>query len=98
MTRITLLEELKSTLVQNNSISQEVYNSFDVKRGLRNADGSGVLTGLTHICAVIGSKVQDGKSEAVDGELSYRGISIFDVVAACQNVDHFGFEKVSFLI
>ncbi len=98
MTRITLLEELKSTLVQNNSISQEVYNSFDVKRGLRNADGSGVLTGLTHICAVIGSKVQDGKSEAVDGELSYRGISIFDVVAACQNVDHFGFEKVSFLL
>ena len=61
----TLCEEL----LKNNRIYPEDYRRFDVKRGLRNADGTGVMTGLTRICSVEGYYIDDGERVPKDGRL-----------------------------
>ena len=67
---------LKDRIIKNNTINPDYYQEYEVKRGLRNRDGSGVLAGLTNISSVVGSKIIDGDSIAVDGELKFRGIPL----------------------
>ncbi len=90
----TLCEEL----LKNNRISPEDYRRFDVKRGLRNADGTGVMTGLTRICAVEGYYIDDGERVPKDGRLVYRGIDMSEIVKNCQTENRFGFEEVAWLL
>ena len=59
--------------VENSRIDPELYLKYDVKRGLRDLNGKGVLTGLTNISEIISSKTVDGKSVPCEGELYYRG-------------------------
>lgn len=79
-------------------IDRQLYEKFDVKRGLRNADGSGVLAGLTKISSVIGSKKVDGQVVPVDGQLLYRGIDIRDIVSGIQRDKRHGFAEVAYLL
>ena len=76
----------------------ELYQKYNVKRGLRNADGTGVLVGLTTIGAVHGYVVSEGEKEAVPGQLFYRGINVVDLARNCQAEGRFGFEECAYLL
>ncbi len=86
-------------MIQNQGvIDKSLYTKYDVKRGLRNADGSGVLAGLAQISSVKGYEKQDGKIVPVEGELRYRGILITDLVEGIQKEGRHGFEEVTYLL
>ena len=74
------------------------YSDYNVKRGLRNADGTGVLAGLTAIGEVHGYLLDEGNRVPIEGSLRYRGISVKDMVDNCLKEDRFGFEEVAFLL
>ncbi|MGI6004395.1 MAG: citrate synthase [Christensenellales bacterium] len=84
--------------LQSNKIDPETYEKYDVKRGLRNADGTGVMAGLTSICDVVGYEMVDGVKTATHGDLIYRGYSIMDILENCCEEERFGFEEVSWLL
>lgn len=75
-----------------------VYSKYNVKRGLRNEDGSGVLVGLTEIGEVHAYVFDENEKIPVEGRLIYRGIDIYDLVAGFMNEDRFGFEESVYLL
>ena len=83
----------------HNFIDPETSEKLGVKRGLRNADGTGVLAGLTSICDVVGYE-RNEKNEIVpiDGRLIYRGIDLQDIVEEAMTKDRFMFEEVTWLL
>ena len=85
-------------LTNNSDIDLSLYDKFNVKRGLRNADGTGVLVGLTRIGDVHGYIIDEGEKVAVDGKLYYRGIDVEDLVAAAEAEKRFGFEETVYLL
>ncbi len=88
-----------SVLARNTDpISRDLYEKYDVKRGLRYADGRGVLVGLTHIGDVVGYEIQDGKKVAVPGRLIYRGYSVEDIVHDVESRHEFGYEQCVYLL
>ncbi|MCH3968769.1 MAG: citrate synthase [Atopobiaceae bacterium] len=89
-------ERLYSAEVEK--VPPELFSEYDVKRGLRNADGSGVLVGLTTISNVHGYKVVDGKTLPDEGTLTMRGYKLRDLVDAAQSEGRFGYEEVSYLL
>ncbi len=92
------ITNISQTILKANAIDKTLYKQLDVKRGLRNADGSGVLAGLTKISSVIGSKKVDGKLEPVEGSLRYRGIDIREIVANIQSEERHGFAEAIYLL
>tara|TARA_A100001015_G_scaffold101492_1_gene112742 strand:+ start:578 stop:1882 length:1305 start_codon:yes stop_codon:yes gene_type:complete len=92
------LLKLKDKINKNNTVNQDLYSKFDVKRGLRNADGSGVLAGLSHISSVIGTIKDDSIIKPIEGTLKYRGIRLRDIMTDHIEENHFNFEKISFLL
>lgn len=98
-TRITPeIEELAKLCVANR-IDTDLYGKYDVKRGLRDINGKGVLTGLTEISDVIASKMIDGVSTPCEGELYYRGINVQDIVGGFIADNRFnGFEETTYLL
>ena len=86
------------TAINNNQISPEFYKKFNVKRGLRNEDGSGVLVGLTNIGDVHGYIMDENEKIPVEGRLRYRGIDVRDIVEGFQEDKRFGFEEVIYLL
>lgn len=89
---------LAQKMSNNSIIDTELYKKYDVKRGLRDLDGKGVLTGLTDISAIIQNKEVDGKVVPCDGELYYRGYNINDIVKGIIDDNRFGFEEVVYLL
>ncbi len=83
---------------KNNRIEPEKFEKYEVKRGLRNADGSGVMAGLTLICNVHGYVINEGERSPVEGRLIYRGIDIHDLVNGCVEEDRYGFEETAWLL
>jgi citrate synthase len=79
-------------------IDEQLFKQFDVKRGLRNADHTGVLVGLTRVGSVVGYEKIEGKLVAVDGKLIYRGIDINDLVHGTQTEKRPGFDETVFLL
>ena len=79
-------------------IDNELYSKYDVKKGLRNEDGTGVLVGLTKISDVVGYKRVDGKKVDCKGELYYRGINVSDIINERKPHQRFLFEETCFLI
>ncbi len=79
-------------------IDANLYTKYEVKRGLRDLDGKGVLTGLTEISTINSSKMVDGVSTPIDGELFYRGINIYDLVKGFINENRFGYEESVYLL
>lgn len=82
----------------NNKIDNELYSKYDVKKGLRNEDGTGVLVGLTKIADVVGYKKLAGKKVDCDGELYYRGVNVSDLINRREPNQRFLFEETCFLI
>lgn len=89
--------ELAEKCVKNNGINPDLYNKYEVKRGLRDINGKGVLTGLTEISEIHSSEVVDGKTVPCEGKLFYRGYSIEDLVKGL-NGRRFGFEETTYLL
>ncbi len=94
-----LIEDISSLVYDASQIDKNLFEKCDVKRGLRNADGTGVLVGLTNVGDVVGyKKDEDGKVVPVPGELRYRGYSVEQLVHGCQSENRHGFEEVIFLL
>lgn len=91
-------ESLSAEYEKHNSIPASDYEKYNVKRGLRNSDGTGVLAGMTKICNVHGYLLNEGERMPIDGELTYRGYNIVDLVDNCIKEDRFGFEEVAYLL
>jgi len=92
------LSELADTIAKNNVIPQELYEKNNVKRGLRNANGTGVLVGITHVGNVVGYEKIDDVKVPVQGQLYYRGISLFDIVEGFQKEHRLGYEETVYLL
>ncbi len=90
---------LSKKCVENNMIDPEFYNKYDVKRGLRDVNGKGVLTGLTEISEVFSFiENPDGTRTPQDGKLFYRGYDVEDIVKGFTSENRFGFEEVAYLL
>ena len=92
------IKEMCNLIHENNFISNELYDELDVKRGLRNKNGTGVLVGLTKIGSVQGYSVQEGKKIPEKGRLYYRGFLIEDILKEFGEEKFFSFEKTMFLL
>jgi citrate synthase len=92
------IRSLADLCVQNNSIPQELYGKYEVKRGLRDLDGQGVLTGLTEVSRINSYKVVDRELIPIEGELYYHGINIEEIVHGFMKEGRFGFEEVIYLL
>ena len=79
-------------------IDPMLYRKYNVKRGLRNDDGTGVLVGLTTIGNVHGYVMNEGEKQAIPGELYYRGINVRDIVQADKREHRFGYEETAYLL
>ena len=87
----------RNMVVRNDTISDELYQKFDVKRGLRDINGKGVITGLTNISEIYSFKEENGKRVPCDGELWYRGYNIRELVKKYSR-DRFGYEILAYLL
>jgi citrate synthase len=94
----TIIKQLSPLAEASCQIDEKLFKEFDVKRGLRNADHTGVLVGLTKVGNVVGYEKIDGKLVAIDGRLIYRGIDINDLVHGCQQEKRFGYDETVFLL
>ncbi len=83
---------------RHNGFDARDYQTYGVKRGLRNPDGTGVMAGLTNICNVHGFMMDDGIRVPDEGKLTYRGIDVKDIVNACISENRFGYEEVCWLL
>ncbi len=93
------LSSMADHLSQTNVIGNDLYTKYNVKRGLRNANGTGVVVGLTRIGEVKGYETDEHKNKIpVPGQLFYRGYEIQELLDNYQKEDRFGFEEVSFLL
>ena len=79
-------------------IDTELFIKYDVKRGLRDLNGKGVLAGLTNISDVRASKIVDGVQVPTHGKLFYRGYNVKDLVEGFAAEERFGFEEVAYLL
>ena len=91
-------DELYEDFVRFDRIAPEEYERYDVKRGLRNADGSGVLVGLTTVCDVHGYTRDATGVHPAKGRLSYRGYDVEELVRGAEDEQRFGYEEVAYLL
>ncbi len=92
------IEHLADICINNSTINPELYTKYEVKRGLRDLNGKGVLTGLTEIGDVHAYNIIDGKSVPCEGKLFYRGVDIEEIVKGFVSEKRFGFEEVTYLL
>ena len=92
------LKSLCGEFQKHNHIDPAHYEKWDVKRGLRNADGTGVMAGITQIGNVLGYYVQDGERNPMEGHLLYRGIDVADLISGFTGEERFGFEETAYLL
>lgn len=92
------IEELALKCEKNNAIDKELYTKYEVKRGLRDLNGKGVLAGLTNISDVCASKVVNGETVPCAGNLYYRGYNIKDLVKGFLDAKHPGYEETAYLL
>ena len=95
-------ERMKIALYDNfqdvNSIDPAFYKSYEVKRGLRNADGTGVIAGVTNISNVHGYLISDGEKIPDEGSLRYRGYEISDLLGNVSTNNRYKYEEISYLL
>lgn len=92
------LDSLSSIINQNNIIEPELYEKYDVKRGLRHKNGTGVLVGLTKIGSVHGYRIENDKKIPEAGRLYYRDYELRKLASILKVEDRFSFEKTMFLL
>lgn len=94
-----MIEKLSSRAVLNDPINPDLYEKYDVKRGLRNANGTGVLVGLTRIGDVVGYEIgANGEKIPVPGRLMYRGYDVIDLVKDAESHDDYCYEQCAYLL
>ena len=92
------IESLCAEYQKHNRIDPAFYERYHVKRGLRNADGTGVMAGVTQIGNVLGYYVQDGERIPAPGKLIYRGIDVEELINGFVSEGRFGFEETAYLL
>ena len=90
--------ELAKLCTQKGGIDPSLYAKYEVKRGLRDINGKGVLAGLTEISEVHANDIINGESVPCEGKLFYRGINVEDIVAGFMRDERFGFEETVYLL
>ena len=95
--RNDMYNELVKYCMMSGAIDQSLYTEYDVKRGLRDSNGKGVLTGLTEISDVSGTQVVDGVKVPAEGSLFYQGYSVNDLVKGTEGT-RYGFEEITYLL
>jgi len=94
-----LIYKLSETIKSTSRIDKELFTQYNVKRGLRNEDHSGVLVGLTKVGDVVGyERLPEGGLKAIPGKLFYRGIDVEDLVHGLETENRLGFEETAFLL
>ena len=93
-----ILKTLSRKAQENNKIDTELFSKYQVKRGLRDIDGRGVLVGLTEIGDVRSYIVEENEMVPIPGKLFYRGFNISDIVNGFLKKDSFGFEETCYLL
>ena len=91
-------EKYSKVCLENDSVDKELFTKYGVKRGLRDLNGKGVLTGITNISRIESSKIVDGKSVPCPGSLYYRGYNIKDLVKGFIEEGRYGFEETAYLL
>lgn len=92
------IKKLAALCEDRNSIDKELYTRYEVKRGLRDLNGKGVLAGLTNISDVEAKRIVNGEEVPCEGNLYYRGYNIKDLVNGFLDAKHSGFEEVAYLL
>ena len=92
------IQQLARKCEENNAIDRDLYEKYEVKRGLRDLNGKGVLAGLTNISDVCAKKIVDGEEVPCAGNLYYRGYNIKDLVKGFLDAKHPGFEETAYLL
>lgn len=95
---LSFLQDICSQYINQNRISPDLYERYGVKRGLRNADGTGVMAGITQIGNVRGYYIQDGEKVPAPGQLIYRGIDVTHLIDGFTREGRFGFEETAYLL
>ena len=90
--------EMGALAEKNNNILPSLYSKYEVKRGLRNSNGTGVLVGLTEIGDVHGYILDENERIPVEGKLSYRGIDVNEITEGFIKDGRFGFEESIYLL
>ncbi len=94
-----LVFKLSETVKNTSKIDKELFTKFNVKRGLRNEDNSGVLVGLTKVGDVVGyERLAEGGLKPIPGKLLYRGVDLEDLVHGLKAENRLGFEETAFLL
>lgn len=91
------IKRLAKRCERNDKFDQALYEKYDVKRGLRDQNGAGVVAGLTDISIVNGKRWEDDHWVSIPGELYYRGVDVRDLVKNYAG-DHRGFEEAAYLL
>jgi len=93
-----IFKEYADICISKEKIPQELFEQYGVKKGLRDKNGKGVLSGITDISKIVSSEMIDGVSKPCDGRLYYRGYNIFDLVDGVKNRGGYGFEEAAYLL
>lgn len=94
-----VIKNISENISTTSQFDDELFELHNVKRGLRNADHSGVVVGITKVGDVVGyEKQEDGKLKPIPGKLLYRGISIEEIVKGAESEKRPGFEEVAYLL
>lgn len=93
-----LLRKFSVLSEKNSPINPDLYEKYDVKRGLRYANGTGVCVGLTRIGDVVGYEIVNGKKIAVPGKLLYRGYDVIDIIKDAEKHKQFGYAQCVYLL
>ncbi|MCI7125934.1 MAG: citrate/2-methylcitrate synthase [Agathobaculum sp.] len=94
----TLLQELSESFRAHNQIPEALFSRYGIKRGLRNADGTGVLVGASWLGNVHGYIVNEGEREPIEGRLTYRGYDVYDLIRGLEAENRFGFGEIGYLL
>ena len=93
------ITELSQLSIENGAIDPSLYKTYNVKRGLRDSDGKGVLTGLTELSEVTGHIIdENGNRVECEGILRYRGYNVQDIIAGTASRGNFCYEEVVYLL
>lgn len=93
-----MIEDLCTKVRPYHQVPVKLYTKYNVKRGLRNSDGTGVTAGITCVSNVHGYLLNEGEREPIEGVLTYRGIDIYDLLKGFDAEDRFGFEETAHLL
>lgn len=91
------LHKLAGKYLSSGTFDQDLYVEYDVKRGLRDSNGKGIVTGLTEISDVVAFRSDHGRKMPIDGELYYQGFNVYDLIEGSAD-SKYGFEEITFLL